>query len=146
MAQDLHSNDPADAPSASQSRQVSSSYGDTAVSRDSSSAVAPGAFTAVVGPNGCGKSTSSRVLGGASAPSSGQAFSDGASSAGSRRKAVARRLAYSPQNPVAPEMITVRDSVARGRYPHQTSLRQWSPADARAVEAASADTDSADSA
>ena len=141
MAQDLDLNDPGGGMSALQLRQVSLSYGDTPVLRDLSLAVAPGAFTAVVGPNGCGKSTLLRVLGGALAPSRGQAFLDGASLASLRRKTVARRLAYLPQNPVAPEMITVRDLVARGRYPHQTLLRQWSSADAQAVDAALADTD-----
>ena len=31
-----------------------------------------------------------------------------------------------PQSPVAPEGLTVADLVARGRYPHQSWLRQWS--------------------
>ncbi|CAB3899561.1 ABC transporter ATP-binding protein [Achromobacter sp. CF-sbj1-Ac2-l] len=144
MAQDLHVTPPSPGASALQLRQVHLSYGDRPVLRDLSLTVAPGAFTAVVGPNGCGKSTLLRVLGGALAPSQGQALLDGADLASLRRKAVARRLAYLPQNPVAPEMITVRDLVARGRYPHQTLLRQWSPADARAVDAALADTDLAD--
>ncbi|MFY1930017.1 ABC transporter ATP-binding protein [Achromobacter xylosoxidans] len=144
MAQDLHLNDPASGMSALQLRQVGLSYGDTPVLRDLSLAVAPGAFTAVVGPNGCGKSTLLRVLGGALAPSQGEALLDGTNLASLRRKAVARRLAYLPQNPVAPEMITVRDLVARGRYPHQTLLRQWSAEDARAVDAALADTDLAE--
>ena len=100
-----------------------------------------GAFTAVVGPNGCGKSTLLRVLGGALAPSQGRALLDGADLAGLRPKAVARRLAYLPQDPQAPELITVRDLVARGRYPHQSLLRLWSEADAQAVDAALADTE-----
>ncbi len=134
---------PSRAP-ALQLRQVGLSYGDAAALRELSLDVEPGAFTAVVGPNGCGKSTLLRVLGGALAPTRGQARLDGQPLAALRRKAVARRLAYLPQNPVAPEMISVRDLVARGRYPHQTLLRQWSPADAQAVDSALADTDLAD--
>ncbi|WP_370539535.1 ABC transporter ATP-binding protein [Achromobacter sp. UMC46] len=137
-------NDASPGPSALQLQDVDLSYGDTAVLQGLSLAVQPGAFTAVVGPNGCGKSTLLRVLGGALAPTRGQAWLDGANLATLRRKVVARRLAYLPQNPVAPEMISVRDLVARGRYPHQTLLRQWSPADAAAVDAALADTDLAD--
>lgn len=144
MAQDLHVTPSSHGATALQLRQVHLAYGGTPVLRDLSLRIAPGTFTAVVGPNGCGKSTLLRVLGGALAPSQGHALLDGANLAGLRRKAVARRLAYLPQNPVAPEMITVRDLVARGRYPHQTLLRQWSPADARAVDAALADTDLAD--
>ncbi|RBL85982.1 Fe(3+)-dicitrate ABC transporter ATP-binding protein [Streptomyces cavourensis] len=144
MAQGDNVNDAFPGASALQLQEVDLSYGDTAVLQGLSLAIEPGAFTAVVGPNGCGKSTLLRVLGGALAPTRGQAWLDGANLATLRRKAVARRLAYLPQNPVAPEMISVRDLVARGRYPHQTLLRQWSAADAAAVDAALADTDLAD--
>lgn len=144
MAQGDNVNNAFPGASALQLQEVDLSYGDTAVLQGLSLAIEPGAFTAVVGPNGCGKSTLLRVLGGALAPTRGQAWLDGANLATLRRKAVARRLAYLPQNPVAPEMISVRDLVARGRYPHQTLLRQWSAADAAAVDAALADTDLAD--
>ena len=39
-----------------------------------------------------------------------------------------------PKGPVAPEGLTVRELVAQGRYPHQSFLRQWSLADAAAVD------------
>lgn len=144
MAQGFNVNDTSSGAPALQLQQVSLSYGNAAVLEGLSLDVEPGAFTAIVGPNGCGKSTLLRILGGALAPTRGQARLDGADLATLRRKAVARRLAYLPQNPVAPEMISVRDLVSRGRYPHQTLLRQWSPADAHAVDAALADTDLAD--
>ena len=53
-------------------------------------------------------------------------------------KAVARTLGMLPQSAVAPETITVLDLVGRGRFPHQTLLRQWSDADQAAVEQAMA--------
>lgn len=130
--------------SALELRRVSLAYGERQVLDSLSLTIAAGAFTAVVGPNGCGKSTLLRVLGGALAPTRGQALLDGADLAALRRKPVARRLAYLPQNPIAPEMISVRELVARGRYPHQSLLRQWSADDARAVDAALADTDLAE--
>jgi iron complex transport system ATP-binding protein len=46
---------------------------------------------------------------------------------------VARRLGLLPQTSTAPEGITVRDLVARGRFPYRRLLRQWSGADERAV-------------
>ena len=42
-------------------------------------------------------------------------------------KEVARRLGLLPQSSIAPDGITVADLVARGRYPHQRLLRQWTP-------------------
>lgn len=55
-------------------------------------------------------------------------------------KDVARRLGLLPQTATAPDGITAADLVARGRYPHQSFLRQWSRDDARAVAAAMAAT------
>ena len=69
-------------------------------------------------------------------PRAGRVLLDGAPIAGMRGKEVARRVALLPQSPIAPEAITVGDLVARGRFPHQGLLRQWSPDDARAVAAA----------
>ena len=57
---------------------------------------------------------------------------------------MARRLGLLPQTSIAPDGITVADLVARGRYPHQGLLRQWTADDERAVAAAMAATRSAD--
>jgi iron complex transport system ATP-binding protein len=65
---------------------------------------------------------------------------DGAPIASYGAKETARRLALLPQSPVAPDGITVLDLVARGRYPHQSLLRQWSRADEEAVSRAMAAT------
>jgi len=46
---------------------------------------------------------------------------------------VARKLGLLPQTSLAPDGITVADLVARGRYPHQKFLQQWSRADEAAV-------------
>ena len=48
-------------------------------------------------------------------------------------RAVAARLGILPQQPTAPDGLTVADLVGRGRHPHQRWFRQWSPADAAAV-------------
>ena len=53
---------------------------------------------------------------------------------------VARRLGLLPQSSIAPDGITVADLVARGRFPHQKLIRQWSAADEAAVIAAMAAT------
>jgi iron complex transport system ATP-binding protein len=45
-------------------------------------------------------------------------------------------LALLPQTPTAPDGITVRDLVARGRTPHQRWWRQWSRDDETVVDAA----------
>lgn len=90
-------------------------------------------FTVIVGPNACGKSTLLRALSRTLTPTAGEVLLDGAPIGSYRSKEVARRLAMLPQSPIAPDGITVRDLVGRGRYPHQRFLQQWTPADDAAV-------------
>lgn len=111
-------------------------YDERTISRNLSAAVPDGSFTVIVGPNACGKSTLLRALSRLLVPSAGQVILDGRSIADLAAKDVARRLGLLPQSSIAPEGITVADLVARGRYPHQSFLRQWSKADEEAVVAA----------
>jgi iron complex transport system ATP-binding protein len=100
-----------------------------------------GSFTVVVGPNACGKSTLLKALSRMIRPRAGTVYLDGAAISSYPTKEVARRLGLLPQTSVAPGGITVGDLVARGRYPHQRLLRQWSHDDERAVVAAMRRTD-----
>ncbi|WP_262386835.1 ABC transporter ATP-binding protein [Streptomyces sp. TRM49041] len=90
-------------------------------------------FTVIIGPNACGKSTLLKALARMLKPRSGQVCLDGADIASYRSREVARRLGLLPQSSTAPGGITVGDLVARGRYPHQRLLRQWSAEDETAV-------------
>jgi iron complex transport system ATP-binding protein len=93
-------------------------------------------FTVIVGPNACGKSTLLRALSGLLTPARGAVHLDGATIGSYRTKEVARRLGLLPQTATAPDGITVADLVSRGRYPHQSLLRQWTPEDEAQVQAA----------
>ncbi|MEU8503832.1 ABC transporter ATP-binding protein [Streptomyces brevispora] len=90
-------------------------------------------FTVIIGPNACGKSTLLKALARMLKPRSGQVYLDGAGIATYRSREVARRLGLLPQSSTAPGGITVGDLVARGRYPHQGMLKQWSTDDETAV-------------
>lgn len=90
-------------------------------------------FTVIVGPNACGKSTLLRALSRMLKPSHGRVLLDGNVIQSMPAKKVARTLGLLPQSSIAPDGITVGDLVARGRYPHQGLLRQWSPDDERIV-------------
>ncbi|WOF22958.1 ABC transporter ATP-binding protein [Microbacterium betulae] len=95
--------------------------------------IVPGAFTAIIGPNACGKSTLLRALSRVLTPSAGVVTLDGVPLDDIPARRVARRLALLPQSATAPDGITVADLVSRGRYPHQSFFRQWSREDERAV-------------
>jgi iron complex transport system ATP-binding protein len=92
-----------------------------------------GSVTAIVGPNGCGKSTVLRALGRLLRPDAGQVLLDGRAIARTPTREVAKVLGLLPQTPVAPEGLTVAELVARGRHPHQSWLRQWSRDDEAVV-------------
>ena len=111
-------------------------YGDRSVIDALDLTVEPGQITSIVGPNACGKSTLLRTLARLLRPVSGHVVLDGAEIASYSSKEVARRIGLLPQTSIAPDGITVLDLVSRGRYPHQTVLRQWSQADEDAVQEA----------
>jgi iron complex transport system ATP-binding protein len=93
-----------------------------------------GKITALVGPNGCGKSTLLRGMARLLAPRSGAVYLDGIAIQQVPTRELAKQLGILPQNPVAPEGLTVRELVAQGRYPHQSWFQQWSTHDEQAVE------------
>jgi len=99
-----------------------------------------GTITTLVGANGSGKSTLLKSLGRILKPTSGSVLLEGTPIGSLSTKRVARRLAMLPQSPITPPGISVRDLVLRGRNPHQTWARSWSPEDAAVVEEALAAT------
>jgi len=111
-------------------------YDERVVINDLSVVIPDDSFTVIVGPNACGKSTLLRSLARILKPAGGAVLLDGEEISGLRSKEVARRLGLLPQSSIAPEGITVSDLVGRGRYPHQSLLRQWSEQDAQIVERA----------
>lgn len=119
-------------------RDVTIGYGDRTIIAGLDVRIPTGELTVIVGPNACGKSTLLRALARMLPARTGVVELDGQPIAGYPPKEVARRLGLLPQSPTAPDGIVVEDLVARGRYPHQGVLRQWSDADTRAVESAMA--------
>ncbi|MDM7853133.1 ABC transporter ATP-binding protein [Pseudochrobactrum kiredjianiae] len=108
-------------------------YDERTISQGLTIAIPDASFTVIVGPNACGKSTLLRALSRLLKPAKGQVILDGQSIATLPPRETARRLGLLPQSSVAPDGITVADLVARGRYPHQSFLRQWSADDEQAV-------------
>ncbi|SDD25076.1 ABC transporter ATP-binding protein [Actinokineospora iranica] len=103
-----------------------------------------GKVTVIVGANACGKSTLLRGMSRLLTPDEGAVYLDGQSIHRMRTRDLARQLGILPQSPVAPEGMTVRELVGRGRSPHQTWWRQWSPDDGDAVGQALASTSMTD--
>ncbi|WP_040157008.1 ABC transporter ATP-binding protein [Mobilicoccus massiliensis] len=119
-----------------QGRDLTLAYDARVVSEELDVTIPPGRFTAIIGPNACGKSTLLRALARLLSPARGHVLLDGADIARLPTKELARHIGLLPQTPIAPSGITVADLVARGRFPHQSLLRQWSDADSAAVDRA----------
>ena len=100
---------------------LNAAHGGTRVLHGIRLTVDPGGWLGVIGPNGSGKSTLLRsVLG--FHPHEGTVRIDGVPTSGMPRRARARLLAYTPQQPVLPEGVTTHDYVLLGRTPHRPLL------------------------
>ncbi|MEM1429157.1 MAG: ABC transporter ATP-binding protein [Pseudomonadota bacterium] len=104
--------------------------------RDVSIDIAAGKATAIIGPNGCGKSTLISVLAGIIRGDSGSISVEGTPVSRFRARDLARIIGVLPQRPEAAEGLTVRDLVALGRIPHRGFLSTWTRADEDEVAAA----------
>ncbi len=80
--------------------------------------VPKGAFTAIVGPNGCGKSTFVKQLIKSLKPQSGEIRILGKPLASYSHKALGKLIAYVPQATQIGFDFTVEEVVLMGRYPH----------------------------
>ncbi|OLP60595.1 ferrichrome ABC transporter ATP-binding protein [Xaviernesmea oryzae] len=89
----------------------------------------PGEVRALIGPNGSGKSTALQAMAGLLRPSGGRAVIDGVAVDAIPRRRLARQLAYLPQQPTAPDEMTVAQLVRQGRFAHVGLLRSYSADD-----------------
>lgn len=101
-----------------------------------STQIPEGKVTMIVGANACGKSTLLRGLSRLLKPAVGTVTLDGKDIHSRPARELARTLGLLPQHPAAPDGISVRDLVGRGRYPHQGFFRSWSENDDAAVQRA----------
>ncbi|WP_164931590.1 ABC transporter ATP-binding protein [Longirhabdus pacifica] len=88
-----------------------------------------GEITALVGSNGSGKSTILKTLSRLMKPSHGHIYIDGKLLHKQSTKQIAKQLAILPQNPTAPQGLTVYELVSFGRFPHQKGMSSLSAKD-----------------
>jgi len=113
--------------------QLTLGYTDRPIVTDLDLRIPDGRVTVIVGANACGKSTLLRGLARLLKPRSGAVLLDGEVIHRQPTKHVARILGLLPQNPIAPEGVTVVDLVGRGRHPHHGTFKRWTSVDDEAV-------------
>ena len=104
----------------------------TPILQDITFAAEPGKLTALVGRNGCGKTTLLRAMARQQPLQTGSILLDGRSLQRYERKELARSLSFLPQVRTTPE-ITVRSLVEHGRFPYLGFSRRMAPQDHAAV-------------
>jgi iron complex transport system ATP-binding protein len=98
--------------------------------------LAPGSCTALIGPNGIGKTTLLRILTGLVPCDSGEIWLAGLRLSTLSRREIATRIALVPQHLEIPFDFSVEQIVAQGRHPHRRLLQGLSTQDRAAVEEA----------
>lgn len=78
----------------------------------------PGRFTGIIGPNGVGKSTLLRIMAGLLSPTRGEALLNGSPVSRLGARALARELAYLPQETQIDFAFPAWEVVMMGRHPH----------------------------
>lgn len=99
--------------------------GERLLLRDASFEIRRGEFTAVLGPNGVGKTTLLRTIAGVRAPEGGSVTIDGEPVQSLTAASRARAIAHIAGDDLFIDRLIVRDVVAMGRYAHH-HWWQWS--------------------
>ncbi|MDN4606043.1 adenosylcobinamide amidohydrolase [Sporosarcina highlanderae] len=116
---------------------LSGGYGKEPIVKNISFSVEKGEVLGILGPNGSGKSTLLKIISGILPKLEGTVEIDGKDSAVYSQKQFARKVAVLPQLHAHAFSHSVKDTVALGRYPHQSGLfSSWSNEDERAVNEA----------
>ncbi len=109
-------------------------YGETRIVNDLNLSIPTGKITALVGANGSGKSTILKTMARIMKPMAGGVLLDGQSIHSQSTKQVARQLAILPQNPTAPDGLTVSELIGYGRFPHQKGFGTMSSEDKEVIQ------------
>ena len=115
-------------------QHIGVNYGDRVILRDVNATVAAARITAVMGPNGCGKTTLLRCIGGLLEPTTGQASIDGKRVKDYTARELAQQVAFVRQHAQTDFEFSAFETVLMGRNPYQRRLQNESQEDWDIVE------------
>ncbi len=115
-------------------QHITVGFGDKEILHDVGAGIEPGCITAVMGPNGCGKTTLLRCIGGLLQPSGGQVLIDNKRVQDYTPRALAQKVAFVRQQAQTDFEFSAFETVLMGRNPYQRRLQNESQADWDIVE------------
>jgi iron complex transport system ATP-binding protein len=101
---------------------LSYAYGNTAVLKQVGFSVAAGDFFVIIGPNGSGKTTLMKLMAGLEKPPQGKLSILGREIQSYKKKDLARKIAFVPQDVPTDFPFSVMEVVLMGRSPYQGTL------------------------
>lgn len=110
-------------------RDVTTGYDNKLVLENFNMTIPQGQITAIVGPNGCGKTTLLYTLSRVLKTKYGAVFMDGKDIFTMNTKDVAKRLSLLPQASNAPDGLRVRELISYGRHPHKKPFENMNQQD-----------------
>ena len=114
--------------------QLDIAYEHRTIVEDLNIQIPDGQITALVGANGSGKSTILKAMARIMQPKGGSVLLDGKSIHKQSTREVAKQMAILPQNPTAPEGLTVAELVSFGRFPYQKGFGSLKSEDKEMVQ------------
>lgn len=115
-------------------QHISVTFGKREILNDICADIAEGRITAVMGPNGCGKTTLLRCIGGLLEPNGGQVVIDGHKVQDFSARTLARQVAFVRQQAQTDFEFSAFETVLMGRNPYQKRLQNESQKDWDIVE------------
>ena len=109
-------------------------YGDKTVLQHLDTSFEEGGFYAIMGANGCGKTTLLRLIAGLLTPQEGAVMLDGSNVLQYTARQLAQRMAFVRQHPHTDFEFSAFETVLMGRNPYQHRLQNESEADWKIVE------------
>ncbi len=109
-------------------------YGERKILRGIDAEIGEGRITAVMGPNGCGKTTLLRCIGGLLTPTEGEVLINGQPVQSYPARTLAQQVAFVRQHPQTDFEFSAFETVLMGRNPYQHRLQNESQEDWDIVE------------
>ena len=110
------------------------SYGNINIVEGLNLQIPKGKITTIIGPNGCGKSTTLKAMARILHPKKGTIYLDGEAISKQSTKEIAKKMAILPQAPDAPSGLDVSELVTFGRFPHHSGFGKVTAEDRRIVD------------